>query len=91
MNDELKDWADEAQKMIDYTNRVEECMKGLKKNLHAAISERIFEVFPFLPDKMGAHEIRFMGERISRQIYLLSEELKNFAFTVQQRTENSKG
>lgn len=86
-NDGLKKWADDAQKMIDHTSQVDEHISKLKTDLHAIVSERLFEIFPFLPDKMEAHEIRFMGERIQRHLNNLSQELKNFAYSVQSRVE----
>lgn len=82
---DLNRWAAEVKEMMQQTGSVDEKMKQLKKELHKIIADRTFEIFPFLPDNMDPGEIRHLGERISRHLYSLTEELKNFAFSVEQR------
>lgn len=77
--------AREMKKMIDETLQVDEQMKQLQTDLHKKTAERLFEIFPFLPNQMEAAEIRHLGERISRHIHSLTEELKNFAFTIEKK------
>ncbi|MEP7170021.1 MAG: hypothetical protein ABI855_11675 [Bacteroidota bacterium] len=84
-NDQLNQWLDDAGNMISESARVDDCMKSLQKELHKEIAGKIFALFPFLPDKMEPEEIRLLGERISRHLYMLSEEIKNIAFTVECR------
>jgi hypothetical protein len=77
--------AQQMKDMMTETAQVDQLMKQLQNDLHKIISERLFKIFPFLPDAMEPDEIKWLGERISRHLYSLSEELKNFSFTVQQR------
>lgn len=65
-------------------------MLQLQKQLHALTAQRLFEIFPFLPDAMEPDEIKHLGERITRHMYQLSEELKDLAYRVQQRIEKDK-
>lgn len=73
------------KEMMQQTGDVDQQMKQLQNDLHKMTSERLFKIFPFLPDTMEADEIRYLGERISRHLYTLNEELKNFSFTIEGR------
>ena len=87
MNDELRERADEAKKLIDETGSVDDKMKQLRAQLHQIAAGKLFEIFPFLPDGMEPDEIRHLGARINRHLFNLTEELKNFSYTVQKRIE----
>ncbi|MEO5569320.1 MAG: hypothetical protein ABIT08_09085 [Bacteroidia bacterium] len=80
---DMNRWASETKVMMDETLHTDEQMKQLQNDLHKITAERLFEIFPFLPDGMNADEIRHLGERISRHLYSLTDELKNFAFSVE--------
>ena len=85
MNEELNRRAEEAKTMMSETAGVDHHMKRLQDELHKMTARQLFEIFPFLPDAMEPNEIRHLGERINRHLNNLSEELKNFAYTVQGR------
>jgi hypothetical protein len=85
MNDELKSSAEEAKAMMSETLSADRQMKRLQDELHRITAQQLFETFPFLADAMEPHEIRHLGERINRHLHNLSEELKNFSYTVQER------
>jgi len=87
MKDELSSRAEEAKIMMSETLSVDERMKRLQDELHKMTAQQLFEIFPFLCDAMEPNEIRHLGERINRHLHNLSEELKNFAYTVQGRVE----
>lgn len=76
-------WQLEAKAMMRSTQQVDEQMRILQRELHQLAAQRLFELFPKLSDEMDADEIRLLGERLARRIYDLTEELKNFAYTVQ--------
>ena len=82
---DINRWAAEMDEMMKQTGQVDQLMKQLQNDLHKMTAERLFEIFPFLPDKMEPDEIRQLGNRISRHLYSLSEELKNFAFTIEKK------
>jgi hypothetical protein len=84
---EMNQWSAEAKDMINETQQADKGMIKLQEDLHQIVANTTFYLFPFLPDKMEANEIRLLGERISRHLYSLTEEIKNFAFTVQKRLE----
>ena len=87
MNDELNQRADEAKKLLNETGHTDHKMKMLRQELHKITAEKLFQIFSFLPDRMESNEIRHLGERINRHLFNLTEELKNFSYTVQKRVE----
>lgn len=87
MNDELNLSAEEAKAMMQETASVDQRMKRLQDELHRMTAQQLFEIFPFLSDAMETDEIRHLGERISRHLNNLTEELKNFSYSVKNRIE----
>lgn len=82
---DINRWAAEMDQMMKQTGQVDKQMKQLQNDLHKITADRLFEIFPILPDTMEPDEIRHLGNRISRHLYSLSEELKNFAFTIEKK------
>lgn len=88
-NNEMQQWLNKAIVAINESGSVDIKMWQLQKHVHVIIASGLFEIFPYLPDTMDAAEIRYMGERINRHLQMLSAELKDLAYKVEQRTSNN--
>ncbi len=76
-------WLDEAKLLMQQTESTEQSMAALRPEVHGHITSHLFSSFPFLIDAMEPQDILLLGERIHRHLYVLTQELTNFAYAVQ--------
>ena len=82
---EKQEWLEQAEKMMQQSAGIDEGIAALRRDVHGRVAAHLFHAFPFLADAMEPEDIRLLGDRIHRHLHSLTEELANFAYTVQQR------